>query len=485
LTGVPETLVRHAQALHRQGRVPEAIEAYRQILARWPGQAECWFNLGVLQRGQHQFHQALASYQQALDHGIPAPEEVHVNRGVIYSDYLRQDAAAEQELRQALTLNPTYIPALLNLANLSEDLGRHAEAGTLYRRILTLEPEHREALARYANLQPATQPQETLIAQLQSALRSTAAAAERASLGFALGRLLDGKADYRGAFAAYTAANEANRSSAPPGMAAYDRKAREELIQRLIRDSPRVAATVGTGARASAPRPIFICGLFRSGSTLAEQVLGGHPEVTAGGELNILPRLASGLGLFPPSSSGWPAPERVAAAATQYLDELRQMFPGAGYVTDKRLDNFLHIGLIKSLFPDSRIVHTTRNPLDNCLSIFFLHLDPAVSYAHDLMDIAHYYRQYRILMEHWQRCFGSDVFEFNYDSFVRQPAAQAQRLFEFLGLQWDERYLSPESRSGAVKTASVWQVREPLYTRSSGRAANYADQLGALREYLM
>src|SRR5262249_14228125 len=163
-----------------------------------PGQAECWFNLGVLQRGRHQFLQALASYQQALDHGISAPEEVHVNRGVIYSDYLRQDAAAEQELRQALTLNPNYIPALLNLANLSEDLGRHAAAGTLYRRILTLEPEHREALARYANLQPASQPQEALIEQLQSALRSTAAAAERASLGFALGRLLDGKADYRG-----------------------------------------------------------------------------------------------------------------------------------------------------------------------------------------------------------------------------------------------------------------------------------------------
>src|SRR5262249_41930035 len=153
-------------------------------------------------------------------------------------------------------------------------------------------------------------------------------------------------------------------------------------------------------------------------------------------------------------------------------------------VTDKRLDNFLLIGLIKTLFPDAKIIHTTRNPLDNCLSIFFLHLDPGVGYAHDLMDIGHYYRQYRRLMEHWRQCFGSDVFDFHYDSFVREPAVQAARLFEFLGLEWDERYLSPESRSGAVKTASVWQVREPLYTRSSGRAVNYLPHLGDLREYL-
>jgi hypothetical protein len=153
-------------------------------------------------------------------------------------------------------------------------------------------------------------------------------------------------------------------------------------------------------------------------------------------------------------------------------------------VTDKRLDNFLLVGFIKSLFPAARIIHTTRNPLDNCLSIFFLHLDPGVGYAHELMDIGHYLREDRRLMLHWQRRFGPDLFEFNYDSFVRQPAAEAARLFEFLGLQWDDRYLSAENRSRAVKTASVWQVRESIYTRSSGRAANYQAELSGLREYL-
>jgi tetratricopeptide (TPR) repeat protein len=476
--------VAEAQKLQRLERVPEAIEAYKRILARWPDLADCWFNLGVLQRKQRQLQEALDSYQKALDYGIASPEEAHLNRGVIYSDYLRQEAAAERELKQALALNPAYVPALLNLANLNEDLGRRSEAGALYERILALDPRCLEALARYANLQPATAADDQMIAQLESALHSPAPAAEHASLGFALGRLLDGKGRYRAAFEAYSAANRANRASAAPGAAAYDRKRHEELIDLLIRSSPAVPPNLTAGAGAG-PQPIFICGLFRSGSTLAEQLLAAHPGLVAGGELDLLPRLASAITPFPQSLASVSA-ERLASLAARYQDELQRLFPGATHVTDKRLDNFLLLGFIKSLFPNARIVHTTRDPLDNCLSIFFLHLDPGVGYAHELMDIGHYFRQYRRLMLHWQHRFGADLFELNYDSFVREPAAQAARLFEFLGLQWHDRYLSPDTRgsSGAVKTASVWQVRESIYTRSSGRAASYRAQLSGLRDYL-
>jgi hypothetical protein len=487
--------------------VPEAIAAYKRILARWPDLADSWFNLGVLQRNQRQLEEALASYQKALDYRISSPEEVHLNRAVIYSDYLRQEAAAERELQQALARNPAYVPALLNLANLNEDLGRRSEASALYERILTLDPRCFEALARYANLQPASGPTDRLIEQLESALRSPtgptlpasatapASAAEHASLGFALGRLLDGKGQYPAAFEAYRAANRANRASATRGTPIYDRKQHEELIDLLIHSSPpapqKAAATLSAGstipgtrrADAAGPQPIFICGLFRSGSTLTEQLLAGHPGLFAGGELDLLPRLASAITPLPQSLASVP-PDLLPSLAARYRDELERIFPGATHVTDKRLDNFLLLGFIKNLFPGARIIHTTRNPLDNCLSIFFLHLDPGVGYAHELMDIGHYFREYRRLMLHWQRCFGADLFEFNYDSFVRQPAACAARLFEFLGLQWDDRYLAAETRSRAVKTASVWQVRESIYTRSSGRAANYQAQLGGLREYL-
>ena len=224
--------------------------------------------------------------------------------------------------------------------------------------------------------------------------------------------------------------------------------------------------------------------MFRSGSTLCEQLLAACPGVAAGGERDFLPRhVASELQPFPESMASISLGS-LDSLARRYLDELARLFPAAAYVTDKRPDNFLYIGLIKSLFPHARIVHTTRDPLDNCLSIFFLHLDHRMSYALDLMDIGHHFRQYYRLMAHWKRLFGADIFDFSYDAFVREPGPTAARLFEFLGLPWEDRYLASPPSAAAIKTASVWQVREPLYRRSSGRARHYARHLVALRDYL-
>ena len=153
-------------------------------------------------------------------------------------------------------------------------------------------------------------------------------------------------------------------------------------------------------------------------------------------------------------------------------------------MTDKRPDNYLYIGLIKSLFPDARIVHTRRDALDNCLSIFFLHAGHGIPYALDLMDTAHYYRQYRRLMAHWKRVYGDDILDFDYDEFVREPRPAVEKLLGFCGLEWEESCLSFERQRNSVKTASVWQVRQPLYQRSSGRAQHYAKQLEQVDAYL-
>jgi tetratricopeptide (TPR) repeat protein len=478
-----EALVREAQWLQRLERVAEAIQAYERVLARWPELATCWYNLGVLQRKARQLHAALESYDQALAHGVSEPEEVHLNRGVIYADYLRQDAAAERELLKALELNPRYIPALLNLGNLYEDLGRRDEARALYERIRGLDPASVEALARYANLEPLPATDARLSAELQVALVNPQyTPAERASLGFALGRLLDGNAQYSRAFEVYAAANRDSRASVPANLNHFDRLAHERLIDQLIQSAE--APHADPMADAPVITPIFICGMFRSGSTLTEQLIAAHPAVKAGGELDFLLRhVASELAPFPDSLARLSG-EQTTSLARRYLDELALLFPGARYVTDKRVDNFLLLGLIKSLFPRAKIVHTIRDPLDNCLSIFFQHLDQRMSYALDILDIGHYYREYQRLMLHWRGRYGADIIDFDYDRFVRAPSSEGERLYDFLGLEWDERYLMRPGSDRAVKTASVWQVREPLHVRSSGRARHYAGELAALRDYL-
>jgi tetratricopeptide (TPR) repeat protein len=474
-----EDLIREAQRLHGLGQVPEAIAAYQGALLQRPDHANSWFNLGVLMRRGGRFGDALGCYGKAIELGIPHPEEVYLNRAAIYADFLHREADAEQELRSALAINPDYIPALLNLANIHEHHARRDEALRLYQRALQLDSHCALALARYADMQAPADCGPELVAQLRAAMAWHAADAQaRMDLGFALGRALDAIGDHESAFAAYGAANDICKSRAMAQGQGYDRLEHERYINRII-SAPAPARASGS-AVASGPRPIFVCGMFRSGSTLAEQLLAEHPGVAAGGELNLLPSWVAGeLAPFPESLSSKSVAE-LDRLASRYREAVGKLFPQARYVIDKRPDNFLHIGLIKALFPEARIVHTTRDPLDNCLALYFLHLGGRMNYATDLRDIGHYYRQYRRLMDHWQRLFGADIIELNYDQLVRDPQGTAQPVFEALGLRWEPRFLQHASSGRPVRTASVWQVREPLYTRSSGRARHYARQLAPL-----
>jgi tetratricopeptide (TPR) repeat protein len=480
-------LIAEAARLSSEGRLEEAVSAYQRLLARSPDLPDSWYNLGLLLRRLGHFDAALECYAQALRRGVQRPEEVHLNRGVIFSDCLRQDDAAERELRRALELNPNYQPALLNLANLHEDLGRRDEAGRAYERLLELEPRAFEALARYSLLFDIDEPAHPLIGRLRAGLADPAATgAEQASLGFALARALDASGQCAEAFAAADAANRASRLTTA---ARYDRAAHERFIDAVIAafPRPREGAAAQGGSEAAAmppcPRPIFICGMFRSGSTLTERLLAGNGQVTPGGELDLLPRLVQAeLAPFPAAVPG-ASPALLASLAARYRSGLARLFPHADRVTDKWLGNYLHLGLIKALFPEARIVHTTRDPLDTCLSIFFLHLDPRMPWALDLMDIGHYFRQYRRLMAHWHSLY-ADILEFNYDRLVADPRPAAQRLLAFCGLDWNEACLEFAQRAGSVRTASVWQVRQGLYLRSSGRARHYARELETLTSYL-
>jgi tetratricopeptide (TPR) repeat protein len=478
LTDTADEMMRAAMRLHKANQIPAAIDAYQAVVARWPKIADAWYNLGLLQRQAGDFRQALLSYERALAAGISRPEEVRLNRAVIYSDFLRDHEAATKELQQALTLNPGYTPALLNLANIYEDFGKRPEASALYARILTIDPRAYEALARFANVQPAGSLDDALIARLENALSAATSMNDRASLGFALGRALDLTDRYPRAFAAYAAGNRASRASVEGLVRAYDHAEQHALIERLISMQMPVAKAQVVG---TPPRPIFIVGMFRSGSTLTEQWLAGIPGVAAGGEMDALPRLLSRE--LPPNfkSLSELTAEALDSLAAHYHAELVRVSSSARFVTDKRPDNFSRIGIIKSLFPDAKIVHTLRNPLDNCLSIYFLHLDQQMNYAMNLADIGHYYREYRRLMAFWKTEFGPDIYDFDYDALVRDPEAQLRGLCDFLGLEWPGQVPLVATRSAAIKTASVWQVREPLYQSSSGRHRHYSEELTALR----
>ncbi len=165
-----ETMLSEAASLRREGRTEAAASAYERLLARFPDLPDSWYNLALLQRALGRNEAALQSYQQALDRGVSSPEEVHLNRGVIYADFLLRPDEAEAELRRALALNPGYAPALLNLGNITEDRGDRDGARQLYEQALARDPRCWAALARLANLTRSPIPHDPMIVRLRDAV---------------------------------------------------------------------------------------------------------------------------------------------------------------------------------------------------------------------------------------------------------------------------------------------------------------------------
>lgn len=464
-------LLERAGALRRAGRVEEAISAYRSLLEREPDLPDSWYNLGWLQRQARQYEAALSSYGEALKRGVRDAQEVHLNRAVILSDHLARHDEAEAELEAALKLKPDYVPALLNLGNLHEDRGNREAARSAYERALEIAPNDALALGRLAGISDPKSDAPGLVDRLKDAISRERDAAERADLGFALGRLLDARGNYDEAFAAVEAANRASRESFGPQSRAYDRAAQERFVDRSIAAFPEPDERGGPAAPT-----VFVLGMFRSGSTLIERILGGHSRIVSAGELDLVPALASGIESYPEAVADADS-AAIEAWRNFYMDGLAPFGREGSLVTDKRPDNFLHIGLIKALFPTAKIVHTRRNRLDNLLSLYFLHLGTDMPYALDLADAAHWHAEYERLMAHWKRLYPNDIFDADYDALVHEPEPVIHGLLGFLGFDWEDRLLDFHRRRGAVKTASVWQVREPLHAHSSGRWKNYESAL--------
>lgn len=459
-----ETLARAAD-LERAGRMTEAEASYRDLIGNDPGHAIARFNFACFLRRRGRLDEALAEHQAALELGIDRPEEVLSNMAVIQAE-LHRDAAARLLLDRALAINPNYVPAMYNLALQLEEQGERQAALELFWRILDLDPAYHHALVRVAHAETVREADGIVVRRLRRALRkSNVDVLTRESLHFALGKALDDCGRFEEAFAQYAEGNRLSLARLLP----YDRAREEARVVRIIQDFGR--DTLASIEPATERPLVFITGMFRSGSTLIEQVLAAHPRVTAGGEIAYFAQAPLAA-----ESAEW------AAIGRGYVEWLDRTFPGADVVTNKRPDAFALLGILRALFPNARFIDSVREARDNCLSIWFEQLDGRVGYAARLSDIAHHWRQYRRLMEHWQSLFGESILAADYDAYVADPRPATERLLGFLGLEWHEGCLEFQSASNRVRTASVAQVREPLYRRSSGRWRNYERWLGELAD---
>lgn len=453
----------------------EAVpKCYASFIAHNPDNANAHFNLAYNLKKLGLYEQSIVSYQNALDKNISQPEEVLTNMAVIYSENLRLETKAINCLHQALYKQADYYPAMFNLATLYEEVNDKENAVRMYLKILSKNPDDAEALYRLANARQVAKENDDIIQQLHSALSKQLTDQEaNVSLNFALGKVYDDCGQYEKAFKHYSQANTYDLINSKP----YSKVRQDKFVLKNINTFTQ--EWFSQKAVVSDAQPIFICGMFRSGSTLLEQTLASHSEITAGGERDFFVQLLDGQTHYPEALNGYDQ-NAFNRLANDYLVDLQNAFPQAKHITDKRPDNFLYLGLIKTLFPHAKIIHTQRNKLDNCLSIYFLRASSYVSYAKNLSDIAHYYQSYERLMNHWCAMFKSDIYAVNYDQLVSKPQQSLKALFDFLGLNWEDQCLDFHKQDNRVKTASIWQIRQPFYQNSSGRWKNYQNNISEL-----
>ena len=304
----------------------------------------------------------------------------------------------------------------------------------------------------------------------------------RVSFNFALGSLFDGDAEYDKAFENFASANIAKGLK-------YDAEDHEKFVSHLIN-----TFTVGffnecQTSGSDSEVPVFIVGMPRSGTSLTEQILSSHPQVAGAGELSLIENMLPVISKRLHSQFSYPecldvsSQEVIAELAEIYLAHVHELMqPEEIRVTDKMPVNFMHLGLIALLFPRAKIIHCKRNPLDVCLSCYFSNFSGKHDYSGDLQDLSHYYQQYERIMAHWSEVLPLQIHEVVYEDLIDRQLGKSKALINFVGLEWDEICLDFYRTENHVYTASVAQVRKPVYQTSVERWRNYDKCLQTIKK---
>jgi tetratricopeptide (TPR) repeat protein len=431
-------LAARALTLKELDRLDEALDAAKRAALAAPEGPEAHNAIGQVLQAMGAFEPALAAYDRAAALPGPAQMDAIANRGALFMEFGRKVEAARamEEAARAFTHAP----------------------GILF---------SQTELKRF-------EPGDPLIGQMQSLLsREGISLSDRATLHFGLGKAFLDIVDSEKAFRHYDEGNRLKRSTY-----AYDADANESRMASMVEIfSPALlAAKANMGMRSNLP--VFVVGMPRSGTTLVEQILASHPMVHGAGELKRLQTLVDGIEGFP--KAALPAAQ-LRALGEAYLAFVEPMASGRRHVVDKMPSNFLLTGMIRLILPDAHIIHCRRNAVDTCLSCYTKLFAGEQAFAYDQTELGRFHCAYQALMAHWRAILPASHFlEVDYEAVVDDVEREARRMLNYLGLPWDETVLRFHETERPVRTASVNQVREPIYRTSAGRWRKHAAHLRPL-----
>lgn len=420
------------------GDLPGAIKAFEDAMARREGYAEAMANLAGAKFKSGDYAEAESAYIDVIESHPQFAEAVHGLGVVLLAQGKRDDAVAR--FRRAVEIRPGFGEAWMNIVD--------ADANAI-------SDDDLQELRKRAD-------------------DSRLADADRTAFAFALGAAEDARKDYAAAAAAYLDGNKRRVQAATRADTLFDADAFDAEVASVIAafDTERLSALKEYGDAAA--QIVFVCGMPRSGSTLVEQALAAHPEIHGVGEADILSGL---LDDYPNAVESLTA-EEIRGLADSYVRRLSRRPSDNGWVVDKTPQNVFFLGLAQILFPSAKVIHCARDPRDVAISCFMQNFKASgLEWSSDLESIRRYAEAEQRMMQHWRETLSLPILDLTYEAFVDAPEDATRQLADFLDLEWDSAMSEPHLSSGAVLTASNWQVRKPVYRTSIGRWEAYADIL--------
>ncbi len=466
------------------GEHKRAVPIYRQALAIEPHAIHAQIGLAGALVCLSQYDEAIALLEEAKKR---QPSAIDIRMGLFQAchDSGRSELAREH-LHAILKRNPKHAQAFYSLGLLDIENGALVDGEKAIRQAIACKPNYSEAYTVLADLQRFTFENDDVSAMYELYDGCSQGSIERMNMAFALakvnddlGRVGQNQTRFDDAFALMQEANVIRH-----GFSCYDEENELLRMQKLIDRCSADVLAQHSGMENTAA--VFVLGMPRSGTSLVEQILAAHPDVCACGENSMLvDAIASESKSDPLAVCQWTS-EQCSNAATVYLEHLRQCDTKALKFTDKTLSSIIHVGSIARLLPKAKIIHVRRNALDTCFSIYKNNITGNLfDYGHDLGELGRYYRMYEQLMGHWKKVLPKGMLiEIDYEQLVSNPQQEVRELLKSCGLEWNPICLDFQHASHRVLTASMTQVRQPMYTRAVGAAKYYQKHLQTLIDAL-
>ena len=517
--GLPNAgyMANFARVLQAHGRVQESIGQFKKAIALSPSFTEAWNGLGesyeLLQmqfkacdcyRKAYAIDPSVASSAMKLAHALRTTGELTEAASLcaatlqanpeewqfLYMEVLcLLDAGkagdALERIRAALHSDPLSAQLHYSMGLVLAELGKFDEAKEHFAKALAIDPQYYQVYYSLAAIQN-TPTESGDVAALEQRLKQSPPKTPEAAVSaeFSLGKMLDDMGEYDRAFSHFDLGSKIMHrlvTYSTADQTAYVESLMNRLDERFIARGEKIGS--------ESEVPVFIVGMVRSGTSLVEQILTGHPALAGGGELPFLPqsmaKYTEGANTAIGDAIAALPDEALQAMAGRYLEKVTTLYPNAQRVTDKLPGNFMLLGLIRTLFPKARIIHCLRDPLDTCLSCYLTHFDSGHQYSYDMTEIGEYYRLYARMLDFYQGMTPSQtLLTVKYEDLVGDIAGWSRRMVEFCGLDWDPSCIEFNKKQRPVKTASLYQVRQPVYTRSVGRWRHYAAHIRPLQDAL-